>query len=384
MRTETRTGNISEVVIEARADLLVEGHDNDEVTAVTDSDDGLSVTQNDARVVIVSRNDCTVRVPVWAQLFIERANGDCSISNIDNGVQVRAVGGDLSALDCGDVSVDSVGGDFSSSDLKGHLQVRAVGGDLNASEAHFTGVSLNVGGDATLGLELDEGESASINAGGDVKVELLGEANASVSIMDSNGRRRKVFGAGSANITVRCGGDAVVVAEDGEAGDSEERRQENFGFNSGEFEAAMSEFERNMEQMGRNIEQMANQFASRFENIGANAGMDWKIQKAQMKAEAAARKAEAKINRHAAKMEEHARRQAERAARHAERAARRADNGFGNVPPAPPAPPQPPMQPFAAPQKRTVTDEERMVILRMLQEKKITSEQADQLLAALG
>lgn len=381
MRTETRTGEILEVVIDARADLMVEGHDKEEVVAVTDSDDQLAVTQNDSRVVIVSRSDCTVRVPVWSQVFIERANGDCSIRNVDNGVKIRGVGGDLSVLDCGDVNVDSVGGDFSSAGLKGQLQVRAVGGDLNASEAHFTGASLNVGGDATLGLELDEGESASINAGGDVKLELLGEPNASVSIMDSNGRRRKVFGEGRASINVRCGGDAVVVAENGETDESGERRQESTGFNSSEFESAMSEFERNMEQMGRNIEQMANQFASRFENIGASAGMDWKIQKAQMKAESAARKAEAKMNRHATKMEEHARRQAERAARHAERAMRR--NEFTNAP-RPPAPPQPPAEPFAPPQKRSVTDEERLVILRMLQEKKITSEQADQLLAALG
>lgn len=152
MKTETRTGDISEVVIDAHADLFVEGQDKDEVTAVTDSDDQLAVTQNESRVVIVSRSDCTVRVPVWAQVFIERANGDCSIRNVDNGVKIRGVGGDLTALDCGDVNVDSVGGDFSSAGLKGQLQVRAVGGDLNASEAHFSGASLNVGGDATLGL----------------------------------------------------------------------------------------------------------------------------------------------------------------------------------------------------------------------------------------
>lgn len=390
MKTETRTGDISEVVIDARADLMVGGHDKDEVTAVTDSDDQLTVTQNDSRVVIVSLGDCTVHVPAWAQLFIERANGDCSIRSITSGVKIRAVGGDLSVIDCDEVSVDSVGGDFNSSDLKGQLQVRAVGGDLNASEAHFSGASLNVGGDATLGLEMDEGQSASINAGGDVKVELLGEANARVSIMDSNGRRRQVFGAGSANINVRCGGEAVVVAEDGDASEGEERQQGGFGFNSGEFEATMGEFERNLAEMERNIEQMAKQFSERFSNIGAGVNMDMKLQKAQLKAEAAARKAEANMQRHAAKIEEHARRQAERAARHAERAARHAERaarrgeyGFTDAPQRPATPPAP-VQPFAPPPQRSVTDEERMVILRMLQEKKITSEQADQLLAALG
>jgi hypothetical protein len=228
------------------------------------------------------------------------------------------------------------------------------------------------------------GDNASVNAGGDVKIVLLGEPDATVVIMDSNGRRRKVFGDGSATINVRCGGDALVGTESGEAGESDDEKRSNAGFNSGEFESTMSEFERNMQEMQRNIEQMAQQFASRFANMGASADMDWKIQKAQMKAEAAARKAEARVSRHASKMEEHARRQAERAARHAERAARRAEGGFTNVPPRPAAPPPPPAEPFAPPPRKAATDEERMVILRMLQEKKITSEQADQLLAALG
>ena len=384
MKTVIPTGDTPEIVIDARADLLVEGHDSNEVIASSDNEDQLAVTQNDARVIVVSRGDCTVRVPAWSQVFIERSGGDCSIRNIDNGVKIRGVGGDLSVVDAGDISVESVGGDFSAVRLKGELEVRAVGGDMNAHDAHFSGASLNVGGDATLGILAEAGDNASINAGGDVKLDLLGEPNATVMILDSNGRRRKTFGDGSASITVRCGGDVVVKAEAGETDESEEARQNNFGFNSSEFESTMSEFEQNMQDMQRNIEQMAQQFASRFANMGAGAGMDWKIQKAQMKAEAAARKAEARVNRHASKMEEHARRQAERAARHAERAARRGE--YTSAPPRPAAPPQPPVppQPFATPQRKSATDAERLVILRMLQEKKITSEQADQLLAALG
>ena len=45
-------------------------------------------------------------------------------------------------------------------------------------------------------------------------------------------------------------------------------------------------------------------------------------------------------------------------------------------PDRPPAPPEPPRDP--------VSNEERMTILRMLAQKKITAEQADQLLAALS
>jgi hypothetical protein len=53
----------------------------------------------------------------------------------------------------------------------------------------------------------------------------------------------------------------------------------------------------------------------------------------------------------------------------------------GVQPPPPPRPPQPP-RPTKAP--APVNDEERRMILRMVSEGKVSVEQADQLLAALG
>jgi hypothetical protein len=47
----------------------------------------------------------------------------------------------------------------------------------------------------------------------------------------------------------------------------------------------------------------------------------------------------------------------------------------GHCPPAPPAPPAPPDE--------VVSEEERMMILRMLEQKKISLDEADKLLSAL-
>jgi hypothetical protein len=90
------------------------------------------------------------------------------------------------------------------------------------------------------------------------------------------------------------------------------------------------------------------------------------------------RQVEQATSRAAKRAEEAAR----RAERHAERQARRW-GGAGKSGPwswefnssGIPKPPPPPSEPVA--------DEERMAILKMLQEKKITSEQAEQLLRAL-
>jgi len=52
-------------------------------------------------------------------------------------------------------------------------------------------------------------------------------------------------------------------------------------------------------------------------------------------------------------------------------------------PPAPAKPATPPMSPTGRPAKAVVSEEERMLILTMLQEKKITAEEAAKLLEAL-
>jgi hypothetical protein len=86
--------------------------------------------------------------------------------------------------------------------------------------------------------------------------------------------------------------------------------------------------------------------------------------------------------RHSRAQEKIARTQ-ERLARKMEAASRRAEQR-GRVPPgrarAYPWPPQPPNPPEA---REPVSDEERLMILRMLEQKKISLEEAENLLAAL-
>jgi hypothetical protein len=55
--------------------------------------------------------------------------------------------------------------------------------------------------------------------------------------------------------------------------------------------------------------------------------------------------------------------------------------GVGFDRPTPPVPPVPPVPP--RPQSEPVTDEERLTILKMLQDKKISLQDAEKLLAAL-
>lgn len=89
------------------------------------------------------------------------------------------------------------------------------------------------------------------------------------------------------------------------------------------------------------------------------------------RAQEAARRAEQRVHRSMRRTEEQIRAAAERDMRRVDMQA-----GFGHPfqPPAPPPPPPPPSP---------VTEQERLVVLQMLQDGKITVEQAEMLLAAL-
>ncbi len=79
-------------------------------------------------------------------------------------------------------------------------------------------------------------------------------------------------------------------------------------------------------------------------------------------------------------------RQAEERARQAEQRGQRRERrtwSFGFSVPETPRPPVPPRPPVAPTMDDKVSDDERLTVLRMLQEKKISLEQAEKLLAAL-
>lgn len=405
------TNGAPELVIECKGDLQIEGQSDATVEIETD-DERANVTQNGNRIVITSEHDLQISAPRGATVNVAAVGGDMQIEGFDTHVNIGHIGGDLNVDDVFEIVIQSVGGDCRMEDVSGTVRIGAVGGDLRAEEVTFIGSSISVGGDVHIDLETGH-EPVAVSAGGDVHVGLKEDANCTVSITDSQGVRRIKFGDGDTAIRIAAGGD-VNVNSDGEEGEGMRTNIESA------LRDAMNDVQREMNDMQRNMEQMAQEFSTRF------AGMDvpeWRVERAKSKAEAAARKVEAKLAHRMRHLEAHAHKQAERAAhraaRTAERAARRASKGFnftfgpgqgpfgpgqGPFGPRPPAPPQAPQspqaprapqapqapatpsaatKPFETPRPKGASDDERMLILRMLSEKKITTEQADQLLAAL-
>lgn len=370
MNKTIETSGSPELVIECKGDLEVKRLRPGEYGVAVESDDErASVVTDGNRVVISAEDDTEVRAPRDAMVYIAAVGGDLEVKGFDGMVSIGHVGGDLEVEDVGSVEIHSVGGDCELRDVAGVAAVRAVGGDLQAEGVSFAGQAVNVGGDATLRL-VSVDDAFTVNAGGDLSLALPAGANLMVHLTDSRGMRRLQFGNGATFIRVNAGGEASVIS-DGEASD-EAAVPPDWG-------DAIRDVEREMGELQRHIEHIAREFGARFIDAGVPA---WKVERAQRQAEAAIRKMEAKLQHRLRHMEARARKEAERAAAKAARAATRSARrgaGFGWTAP----PPGSSTKPFEAPPKVDVTDEERIAILRMVQEKKITVEQAEQLLAAL-
>jgi hypothetical protein len=353
-------------------DLSVVGWDGGDILIKGDDED-IRLEQSGNDVLLSCRGDLSLRVPKAASIEFNRIGGDASIRGVMGDIKFMEASGDLSIRDGGSISIDSVQADFSLRGAKGNLHVKNANGDVSirdvegnisidsvADDLALRGargnIKVNVGEDVVVYLEPKADGEYSITAGDDILLVLPANVNATLNVhgdkidVDWPGiendedviERGITLGDGSAKITLNAGGD-IRVTGDANAGNSADE--------FGNFAGLNFDWSGFGEMISRKVERATGQAAKR--------------------AEEAARRAE-KLAGEAAR----------RAERHAERHARhwKANAGVGRWnwdfnSQNRPTPPSPPSEPVA--------DEERMAILKMLQEKKITAEQAEQLLNAL-
>jgi hypothetical protein len=112
-----------------------------------------SVTVDDKKkesILLICNNDCELRIPTGIKLAIQDVGGDAMLSGLNGGLTVNSVGGDLLLRDMAAAAIQRVGGDLEISHLKGELTIDRLDGDLFGSDLERMTHLGHIGGDVTL------------------------------------------------------------------------------------------------------------------------------------------------------------------------------------------------------------------------------------------
>ena len=337
-------------------DISVVGWDGD--VLVKGDEDDLNLEQNGDVITLTCGGDISLRVPKGASFEFNSIGGDASMRGVMGGISLNEIGGDLSIRDTGPVNIGTIGADLSLRNVKGDVHVKNAGGDVAmhgvegnvlldsvADDLALRGaggnINVNVGEDVVVYLDPKPEGAYSVVAGDDILLVLPPNANATLAIQGDEidfdwpgiendedvTERTVVLGNGSAKISLSAGGD-VRVSDRSDAGEFAEEFGNFAGLN--------------------------------FDWSGFGERISRQVERATKRAEEVARRAERHAGRHARKW--------------------KANVNVGRWnwdigPNGVVTPPRPPTEP--------VSEDERMAILKMLQEKKITAAQAEELLKAL-
>ncbi|MCC7206072.1 MAG: hypothetical protein IT323_02125 [Anaerolineae bacterium] len=324
---------------------------------------------------------------ITGPLAVGSVSADLTVRDITGPVQVDSVGADMEIKRVmGPANVNSVGADATLRDINGPLNIESVGADLVVTGLNASPFTIeSVGSDLLLEIE-----------GSGMLLGQVGHVGGSVSIKVPADASLRCGIPADVERTVNLGG-AQVVEQDGRVsvclGDASPQTPGiEFEAIAGDFQlngggrgfGARFEFEANLPD---NLDEIiSTRITEQLARIQDN--LSRQTERIQREAERMAERAREKAERAAERARSRAERAHEQMERHTERL-RRGPRGkgwvwsWGGDAPTPPEPPRPPRPPAAPRPPEPVTDQERLAILRMVENKTITIEEAERLLAAL-
>jgi hypothetical protein len=411
------------ILLDVSGDLRLKGQDEFEVIAKADNPEDLTLESNDDQVAIRSTGDCIVRTPRNAVVHIQAVHGNAAIKALEGDLVINQVDGDLEMRNMGNIqittlngnlAVKNVDGNLSFDTINGEVSARRVQGDFNATGVIRGNLTLSdvsgsakakVDGEIILRLDPAPGHEYEFSCRGNLFCRLSNDASAEISVPKASQVMVNLPGIhasapvqspyaltlaeGDSKITLSADGNVIL---DTRAPDLD---LEDFDFDisnevEGMADTVSQQISQQVDSQVRMIEDQLNaQLSSLSMRLGAaklSAEQARKIEdRAREASERAAARAQERVHRAQEKMEqklataqrkmEAAQRKMEYKARAYERAGRHSRHSVSFGFPAAPSRPTPPGEP--------VSEDERMMILHMLEEKKITMEEAEQLLTAL-
>jgi len=390
------------VILQVGGNLNLKGWDQTEVRFSANPEDG-QIEELDQEIRVNCPGNCLLRVPHKAMIEIQQVDGQLLVKALDGELIVGKVGANIVLKDVAITRIDNIGGQLSAKRVRGDLQVESVGGSAIIQEVdgqfaakaiggslHLQQVSGGIGarvdGDAVLRFSPVSWQAYDVDAGGGIRCQLPEDASAMINIVSGAqridvkrtnevdvirvGEHVLALGDGEATVNFSAGGKVTIendipnidfgskinidldFGDIGEFGAMAEEIAQNVGF---EIEARLGMLEEQLETqlsglaLSANLAGLSEEKARKIEEKMKRAG-----ERAAQRAEQAAERMKAKLDRKLA----HAHRKAARKAQ-VHRAYHHQD------------------------ETEPVSEQERMLILKMLEEDKISVEQADRLLSSL-
>jgi hypothetical protein len=316
-----------------------------------------------------------VRAREVGRLRVSRLAGNLIAKEIGGTLEVDQVGGDAVLKEIGGkVTLDQVAGNLVAKHLAGGARVERIGGELAFRGLLGSGCSYQFKAGGNARFRLEEGTSAhvSLRADGHLvsSLSLVGEERTEQTLSG-------VLGDGGAELAVEVGGNLLIGFG---RGDSEEPAGDEFGRHFEE------RFEATFEGIGRQVETEIEAAMGRL-RVKLE-GMDWS--RMGERAQEAVGRAMGRLEQDADRLAERVARQEERmrqrAEREAQRAERRERHGAAGEQAAPEAAAVGGQAKLAAPEDvpEPDRDQERLTILKMVEQGQITPRDAEMLLEALG
>ena len=351
---------------------------------------------------ISSSDDVLISVPHHLEIKIKSVNDDVSVRGMRGKLEIESISGDLMVSDVSSLTAHSVGGDLIASRIQGDLQVESVSGDSLIDNVQGQVELKDVSGDIQIdtvagGIDATANGSGRIDfhpvpwqayrlqVSGDLSLTLPADASADLSIKSGTGditifpgklditsteeKMEYTLGEGGPSILISAGGKVFIVDNEFTVMTGIKMNLDDLGSLAAGFRTDTSEYIRdNLDNLEEELRHSLSGLSETFKELGLSeenlrelgAQIEETSRKAAEKAEVAAIKAQAKVEKKIAK--------ARRKALQAQEKTKQFDlNKFleGEA------------------KKKAVRESERMMILEMLQNKKISPEEADELLSAL-
>ncbi|MBC8505414.1 MAG: hypothetical protein ISR58_08940 [Anaerolineales bacterium] len=394
-------------------DLHVKGWKRTEALIKTTCDDLVTFEQGEEITKIDCPEDCIVYVPFDATLQVKQVDGSARFRALGGMLEIGQIAGPLTLREVGSVEAGSVGGPLSARSVRGDLKIKTVagsarvrdidgqfhadsiGGNLRLGDVSG-GISAVVVGNAKLSIAPVPWQAYSVSSSGNLSCQIPDDINADVTLESgAHSIRIKLpnsiekiqqasysleLGDGGTFIKLTASGKIDLIAIDAESESQEDFDLDfNFDFELGEDFSKMAkdmarQATEQVETHLKSLETQLSGLSKTLEDAGLSEERSKEIHqrvedaraRASQRAQEAAQRAQHKIERKLASAQRKVAREARRSARtksmHIDIDALRSAKQSSSDP---------------------ISDEERMMILQMLQEGKVSVEQAEDLLAAL-